>query len=377
MSRVSTRILALLGVSMLLFISFAPAQAQGGAATPLPPTQAPLTLTISGTVTSGTAGMSISPGLALTLHLLRPDPRSPGVQTDIQRMATEIDSSLRYRFENVKAQTGDYLFLSASVEGVQQSSVIVELTPGQPSAFDLPLTLYGLTDDPSVITLFRVQHILDFKNGGLMQVLASHYYRNTSDRFYVTRSKTADGRRVSVTVPLPIGAVGIAFDDASQFAIGGSDIAPIVQDTRPIRPGQVQELIFSYQVPYSKSASIDQDYPYNTEGVAILIPDDANVNLSGAPVPAVDNMPRLFTTSRNTTINPSRSYTQYQLTSALKAGERLVYTLEGGAPAVAASGRNVDQGPSFVAIVVLMITLLAGVALVIMVVRGRLMRRVR
>lgn len=361
-----------------ILLAAVPARAQGPTPTPPTPTPAPLNVTITGTVTSGTAGMNLPPGLPLTLHVLRPDPKSPGAQHDVRQIEAKTDAESKFRFEQVSAQTGDYVFISVPFEGIQQSSVIVELTPGQAERFELPLVLYGLTDDPSVITLISAQHILDFKRGDFMQVLAAHHYRNLGDRFYLTR--TASGQPISVTVPLPIGAVGIAFDETGRFAVGGSEFAPVVQDSRPVRPGQVHEVIFSYQVPYAAGASIDQDYPYTTQTVEILIPDDAGVRLVGGPLPGMGGgaTPRTasFTAAKNTALNPNRPYTQYVLSGGLKAGERLVYTLEGGGAAtVAERASRGSDGPSFVAIAVLAITVVGAVALAAILLRGMTRRR--
>jgi hypothetical protein len=122
---------------------------------------------------------------------------------------------------------------------------------------------------------------------------------------------------------LPIGAGAVAFSNNlnNRFVVGGTLAAPVVQDTRPIMPGQPHEIIVSYQVPYDKGAPIDQDYPFITQMVEVLIPDDARVKLTGD-----------FAALPNISINPQRLYTQYNLTKPIPAGGRLIYTLEGIPP---------------------------------------------
>src|SRR5262249_16692377 len=143
---------------------------------------------------------------------------------------------------------------------------------------DIPITLYGVTTDASTITLLSVQHILDIKPG-VLQVLATYNYKNSGDKLYVSQVKTDNGLPISVRVPLPVGAQAIAFNEPSVFSIGGDINQPVVQDSKPLVPGQNHEIVFSYQLSYSSGVPIDQDYPYKTNSIQILIPDDANIGI--------------------------------------------------------------------------------------------------
>jgi hypothetical protein len=326
------RQLILLCTLILTLGSVSGAWAQGPTSTLLPPeptlSTTPVVLTVGGTVTSGTAGVSVPAGLTLSLHVVRPGAQGT-LPTEILKRDGLLGADNNFHFDNVAARPGDVVFATTSFQNVVQGSQLISLRNGQ-STLDLPITLYALTNDPSVITLIRVQHILDYKPGGLLQVLATYDYKNTSDRLYQSNTLTAKGLPVSVSVPLPIGARAVAFNTQSieRFSLGGDVNAPIVQDTKPVLPGQTHEIVFSYQLPYAKGAPIDQDYPYNTSSIEVLIPDDIHIAI-------LDNN---FETAPNTSINPQRTYTQYVLKSPLKAGDRLVYTL-GGAAQVATAPR--------------------------------------
>jgi hypothetical protein len=320
----------------------------------------PVTLTVTGTVISGTAGVGIPAGLPVTLHVAHADrPGAFPTKTSKWDMALSADNT--FHFENIPALPGDLAFVTATFQGVVQGSLLIPLANGQ-SSLSIPVTLYAPTSDSSVITLIRVQHILDFNTPGFMQVLATYDYKNVSDRLYLSDRKTEQSQPVSVEVPLPIGARAIAFSTQplERFALGGNLNARIVQDTSPVLPGEVHEIIFSYQVPYVGGAPIDQDYPYATTTLEVLIPDDSHVTIGGSD----------FAQSPNTAINPNRPYTQYVLKAPLKAGARLVYMLGGvaqmaTAPIVQATGsatgaanqRGVQLGNALIA---------AGLFLVVM-----------
>ncbi len=299
----------------------------------------PIKLTVTGTVISGSAGLGVPAGLPVTLHIAHADkPGAFPTKTSKWDMALSADNT--FRFENIPALPGDLAFVTASFQGVVQGSPLIPLANDQ-SSLTIPVTLYAPTSDPGVITLIRVQHILDFNTPGFMQVLATYDYKNVSDRLYQSDRKTEKSQPISVEIPLPIGARAIAFSTQplDRFALGGNLNARIVQDTSPVLPGEVHEIIFSYQVPYEGGAPIDQDYPYATTSLEVLIPDDSHVIIGGSD----------FTQSPNTAINPNRPYTQYVLKTPLKAGARLVYMLGGvaqmaTAPSVQATGSAVGAG---------------------------------
>src|SRR5258708_5135255 len=312
---------ALFALTLLLlelFVTVGNAMAQ---ATPVPTfSNVPLALTIVGNVFSGTAGLSVPSGVQLTLHVAHP---KPGAEpTESVKLDTALAADGTFKFENVNALSGDIALVTTTFQGVLQGSTPVQLANGQ-TKLEVGLTVYGVTTDASAITLVSVQHLLEFKPGTL-QVLATYDYQNNSDRLYVSQAKAASGLPISVQVPLPIGAGAVAFNQQTAFTLGGDINAPIVQDTQPIVPGKIHELLFSYQVPYLVGAPIDQDYPYNTSAISILIPDDARTGISNMRINANPVAADQLVTTANTAINPRRSYSQYTLKTALKAGDRLV-----------------------------------------------------
>jgi hypothetical protein len=332
------RATTMLSIVSLLLLAARQAQAQ---ATPVPTfSNVPLTLTITGNVSSGTAGLSVPSGLQLTLHVAHPQAAAAPSESVKQDTALAADGS--FKFENVLALPGDIALVTTTFQGVLQGTTPVQLTNGQ-STLETVLTLYGVTTDASAITLVSVQHLLDF-GPGTMQVLATYDYQNNSDRIYVSQAKTDSGLPISVRVPLPVGAGAVAFNQQTAFTLGGDINAPIVQDTEPIVPGRIHKLLFSYQVPYTVGAPIDQDYPYNTTSISILIPDDARTGLSNMRIGAALVPADQLSTTSNTTINPKRTYSQYTLKTPLMAGDRLIYFLGKGGPPSAAQPAAAPSG---------------------------------
>jgi hypothetical protein len=356
-------------ICIMALLCAGPALADDPTATPPEPTLSttPIVLTIEGTVASGTSGINITPGLPLSLHIAR-IPAPGGFPAEVLKRDGSLSPDNTFRFEGVGALPGDIAFITAQFEGATQGSQLIRLTNGQ-SSLNIPVTLYGATNDPGAVSAIRVQHILDSRPGNVLQILATYDYKNTGDRLFVSSTKTGSGQPVSVSVPLPIGARAIAFNTqpASRFAVGGNLNAPVVQDTKPVLPGQVHEIVFSYQLPYTSGAAIDQDYPYNTTSLEILIPDDINVQIGGDQ----------FVKSANTTVNPDRVYTQYVLKVPLRAGDRLIYTLDGVAkvaptPQPGSGSRGLFSSPVTIIAAIALLSTLVGLFMIRRTMRKRL-----
>ncbi len=315
---------------------------------------APLSLTVTGTVKSGTAGTTIPAGMPLTLHILHSEQAQAADTTNVTETVTRtipITAADTFRADSVSALPGDLCVITTDYDGITQGSAPVTLTTQ--STLEMPITLYLGTHDPAGIHISQTQQLLSFIPGKLMRVLETVDFINTADRFYLSTQKSADGMPISVSLPLPIGARAIGFNTApiTRFAVGGDLNAPLVEDTKPVLPNQIQEIVFSYQIPYDQGAPIDRDYPYATDTVQVLLPTDTGIVISE----------QTFTVTQNTTIDKQRPFTQYTLKTPIKSGGRFIYTLNGAPRAVInANGAPPDVGLGVAAI-------LAGIGAVIVI----------
>lgn len=243
-------------------------------------------LSIRGRIIAATDGLQLPIGAPITLHVLRAaNPEAP--PTLIQQIQVPLAAEGTFSFEKLAFQPDDLLFASLRYDGAQQASVIVKLAEPLRD-FELPITLYGRTTDSAQVQLVRAQHTFEFPTENVAQVLSVYVFRVVGDKFFATDALAPNGKPISVRLPLPIGAGAIAFDMTMDDAlhIGGTDIAPEVQDTRPIFPAQTYEVIFSYQLPFSSGATIDQDYLYQTEQVEIRVAQGSNATLSSQRTPS-------------------------------------------------------------------------------------------
>ncbi len=328
----------------------------------------PVTFNLKGVALSGTAGTEIPAGLQVTLHVAHPtgDGKLP---SETVKLDSVITADKTFRFDAVSALSGDIVFVTTQFEGVLQGSPLLQVAAGQPE-MSISETLYSVTNDPGVISLLSVQNILDLipEPTSILQVLATYDYKNTSDRLYLSTEKTETGQPISVKIPLPVGARGVAFNTqpTSRFSIGGDVNAPVIRDTKAVLPGLTHEIVFSYQLPYASGIPIDQDYPYNTVSLSILVPGDSSLKIN-------DDQ---FTNAVNNTINPQRTYIQYTLRNPLHAGDRLKYALGGNPlPTKIPASQLANTGGSSTGILFLAVGAVILVSAITMLIFQRLRRR--
>ncbi|MBO9308477.1 MAG: hypothetical protein J7551_01700 [Chloroflexi bacterium] len=312
-------------------------------------------ITISGRIVAGTDGLQLPVGAPITLHVLRsaaPDlPPAP-----IQQIQAPLSAEGTFRFENLALQPDDLVFASVLHSGVQQASAIVKLEAPLRD-FELPITLYERTDDASVVQVLRAQHAFEFPSESAAQILSAYVLRVQGDRFFMTDQRAPNGRAISARFPLPIGAVALAFDPAlgESLSVGGSAIAPEVLLTRPLFPEQTYEVIFSYQLPLSGSATLDQDYLYRTEQVEIRLPQDAAT---------LSSEKHSFRQRLETAQGSGRAYHIYQLEQPLQAADRLIFTLSRQLPPTPQPrrGASAPEDTTWFAVLVLGLTLLGALS---------------
>ncbi len=275
----------------------------------------------------GTANVEVTEPLVYKLSVFRGDPKKVAGSSDAIIEAytadTKIDSTGRYSFANVPIQPNDLYVVTTQYAGITQGSLPLTWDGKAPPA-ELPITLYARTNNPEKILIAQNQQALSFVSPGVMRILETVTLVNQGDRFYQTDQKAPDNSFISAVIPLPIGARAIAFNTlpTTRFFIGGDPNAPIVQDTKAIMPGQPQDIIFSYQIPYTQGAPIDRDYQYPIGQLRITLPVDAGIVAKGLS----------FQVSRTIAQDTNRDLAVFTIDKpVLKNGKRLIYTLEGEA----------------------------------------------
>lgn len=203
--------------------------------------------TISGLITIGTQGVTISAGTVTTLHIFDPVTESETTFT------TPIDADNRYVFSDVTITAGDFYFVSVNFAGRNYGSSPVTGDPLFPN-MDLPVMVYDTTNDADQITIQNM-FVQIQPSQGLLQFIQVVQIRNNSDRLYVGHTPVVDDINATVVLPLPVGAAVVRLEQNEQFLVDQTTFT--ITDTRPIFPNEYHLIIVTYLMPYEQDAVIE------------------------------------------------------------------------------------------------------------------------
>ena len=272
------------------------------------------TITITGTVTNGTANGEVPADLVVSLFIF------PQGENPIEIEQT-VDAEGTYTFEDVffaedaayaiTATYRDRLFLSSIVSGAALSA--------NPA---LDLTIYELTDDPSVLTITLIETQINVNaESNSLEVAQFMEVENSSDRAFTTTQTTPDGRPISLAIPLPPGAIVPGFTERSRYAYLSDQFT--VVDTQLVYPGEIHLVQLVYIIPYEGSAIIEQELGYTFAGLNQLLvrPDGVTVNADGLATMGTTTVGgREFMSFSGTFTRPAGSLLRVELTGMGSGG---------------------------------------------------------
>ncbi len=252
-------------------LSFANFTTQAGAqatatsqATPLAgasatPTAALTQVTIQGEVINVSGG-DLPAGLRAVLSRFDGMNQVSAQETDV------VDGA--YRFEGVDIAPGQTYMVTIDYQGLTFGSDVYHRsdTP-QESVVDLPIEFYETTSDASALRADRMHVFFDFSNPETVQVVELFILNNTASQVIVP----AEDRPGVVEYELPAGATNLQFEEG---ALGERYVQTEkgFADTNAVGPGSGQQILFAYDVPYSKKMSLDIAIPMEVDAAVVMIP---------------------------------------------------------------------------------------------------------
>jgi mono/diheme cytochrome c family protein len=301
---------------------------------------------VTGQITNGTAGGVVPPDLTVVLYRL-------DQQLNQTQYETQADASGAYRIEGVPFDASSNYVATVNYRDRLFTS---QVATGTGATLDLPVTIYELTEDPSVLTISGVVTQVNAV-GTSLEVTQVMSFSNSSDRAFSTSQAASDGRAISIAVPLPVGSVVAGLINQGRYVLIPDQYT--VLDTVPVLPGDNHVVHFVYIVPYdSGGAVIEQPIAYNLTGQVrlLLSPDTLTASSEQLAPLGVETIGQ-------------RRFQSYGGTLALTAGDSLRYTLS-GAPAATAgeaeSGVTSSTLPLVIlAVIGLQVVIFSGIYLLI------------
>lgn len=212
---------------------------------------------VSGVVTIGTEGLVLPPNAEISLHIVDSTTQTETIQT------TTISPDNRYVFADVTITDGDFYFVLMSVNGRNFASNPVVGDVRFPN-LDLPITVYDVVTDPTVITIENMVVQIRPTQGvlGFTQVVQ---VRNQSNRLYIGGIPTVNNLTASFELTLPVGALvmetlvmlnnEVAPMRPSSFVVDNSAFK--VQYTEAIFPDLDYLFVINYVMPYEQDAVME------------------------------------------------------------------------------------------------------------------------
>jgi mono/diheme cytochrome c family protein len=218
-------------------------------------------------VTNGTAGASVPE--ALEVRVVAFDGEAQGFEEFVP-----VDAQGQAEVEDLEIVPGRIFGAVVEYQGVQYFSTGGHLLAEDPR-LELDLTIYETTPDVDDIVVDRLHVIFDYAVEGIVEVSELWLISNNSDRTVVQR-----GGSNSLPIELPQGFGELRFgDEALAQRVTPTDEGFVYHE--PIRPGEPQEVIFTFTLPYERSLDFVQpiDYPV---GAVVLLKEESAPELSGS-----------------------------------------------------------------------------------------------
>ncbi|MCW5874287.1 MAG: cytochrome c [Anaerolineales bacterium] len=234
-------------------------------------------------------------------------------QTLVYTDTVSVAANGRFAFDAVPLGEGRTFFASVDYLGLSYFSEF--LADGQ-TEFTHPVTVYETTHDTSQLAVERLTLILEFDAPGYVRVVQQYLVSNIGTHAV---TPNIDGTPV-LLFDLPTQATDLAFNEG---LFGGRYLPTEAGfgDLRAVLPGlQSYQLLFAYQMPYTRSLELPLKLNLPTRSVVVLV-QEGDVSLQADT----------FTLAGEQDIQ-GMQYTAYLSTEAVSAGETLALQFRGRNP---------------------------------------------
>jgi len=281
---------------------------------------------VSGQVLNGTTQQPMA-NLAISLR------RFEETQ-ELDPLSGLTDSQGRFRFEGVEFSPQRAVIIEADYLGVSYFSEVAQAQAGQ-STLELNVTLYDTTRDATGISLDRLHLFLEPVAGQDVVRVGALALLSNSDSHALVAAGTGEG---TLFFDLPKAAVNLQMQEGE---LGGRYIQTETgfADTLAVIPGQgSHQVVFSFDIPYTRSAKLEFPVRYPVSGEIIVVPDGMRLESEALQDSGVRQIEGV-------------AYRTYS-GGALAAGQLLTLTLS-GKPAAASNTAGAEGNELIIAVVVL------------------------
>lgn len=241
---------------------FPPPNVPDTSATPAstPVSEAPTEVTVVGKITAA-EGIAIPNELKVTLVGF-------DGMNQVYEDQVEVGPDGVYEFTKVEFVSGRAFMATTDYNGLIFSSEVYHSTEGLPEgAIDLPIRYYETTSDLTALRGDRLHVFFDFTRAEFVQVVELFILNNTGDKAIVSTDSKG-----TVAFDLPEGATNLQFQDST---IGERYLQTEkgFADTAAVLPGEGTQILFAYDLPYSRKADVAITVPIPVDAAVIMMPE--------------------------------------------------------------------------------------------------------
>ena len=244
------------------------------------------------------------------------------------------DSQGRFRFDGVEFSPQRAVIIEAVYLDVSYFSEVAQARAGE-STLELNVTLYDTTRDSTGISIDRLHLFLEPVAGQDVVRVGALALVSNSDSHALVAAGTGEG---TLFFDLPKTAVNLQMQEGE---LGGRYLQTETgfADTLAVIPGQgSHQVVFSFDIPYTRSAKLEFPVRYPVSGEIIVVPDGMRLESEALQDSGVRQIEGV-------------AYRTYS-GGALAAGQMLTLSLS-GKPAAASNTAGVEGNELIIAAVVL------------------------
>jgi mono/diheme cytochrome c family protein len=316
----------------------------------------PESVTVTGTVSNGTAAGSIPDDLPIILYTFDADFNQQQVSGSANADGNFSFPDVVFDVDSTYAVTTTYRSQVFASDLLSGDALRTEAADG---TLSLPITIYELTEDPAVIRIDGLVTQVSVQ-GDSLQIVQAFNILNTGDRAFTSNQTASNGATISLVIQLPPGAVVVGFPENQNRYITDADTFTIF-DTFPVLPAEQHIVQVVYIIPYdSGGAIIEQPLTYALDGPVRLLMTPLTMGVKSDQLQP-----------RGTETVGDSQYQGYGADLTLAAGEVLRYELTGASAPVSTAPVVSSDSLLPIVLIVLGIAALLGGGLVMLGTRNR------
>ena len=316
----------------------------------------PASVTVTGTVSNGTAAGSVPADLPIILYTFDAEFNQQQVTGSAGADGSFSFPDVEFNVDNTYAVTTTYRSQVFASELLSGEALRMDAADG---TLSLPISIYELTEDPAVIRIDGLVTQVSVM-GDSLQIVQAFNITNTGDRAFTSNQTASNGATISLVIQLPPGAVVVGFPENQNRYISDADTFTIF-DTFPVLPAEQHIVQVVYLVPYdSGGAIIEQPLTYALDGPVRLLLTPLTMGVRSDQLQP-----------RGTETVGDSQFQGYGAELTLAAGDVLRYELTGASAPVSTAPTVSSDNLLPIVLIVLGIAALLGGGLVMLGARNR------